>query len=177
MSLASPSWRLWRARRNAAAGELVVATLRAAEARDMEAIYALLEGCGLPTADLPRGRPEFVVAREGTRIVGVGALERFGEAGLLRSIAVAPDRRGMGIGPMVVGYLEERARTSGLSELVLLTQTARDFFEWQGYRVIERPQAPASVQQSEEFRSLCPSSASCMSKRMTESSSPGRTHG
>ncbi len=104
-------------------------------------------------------------------------MERFGAAGLLRSIAVAPDRRGAGIGPMIVGYLEERARTSGFSELVLLTQTAKDFFEWQGYRVIERTQAPASVQHSEEFRSLCPSSAFCMTKRMTESSTLGRSHG
>ncbi len=67
---------------------------------------------------------------------------------------------------MIVGHLEERARNCGLSELVLLTQTARDFFEWQGYRLIERSRAPASVQDSEEFRSLCPSSAFCMSKRM-----------
>ncbi len=154
-----------------------MATLRAAEPRDMEEIRALLERSGLPTADLARARPEFVVACEGTRIVGVGGLERFGEAGLLRSIAVAPDRRGAGIGPMIVGYLEKRALTSGLSELVLLTQTAKDFFEWQGYRVIERSQAPASVQHSEEFRSLCPSSAFCMAKRMSESISPGRSHG
>ncbi len=133
----------------------------------MEAIHALLEGSGLPTADLARARPEFVVAREGTRIVGVGGLERFGEAGLLRSVAVAPDRRGAGIGPMIVAHLEERARKYGISELVLLTQTAQDFFRWQGYRVIERLRAPASVQASEEFRTLCPSSACCMSKRLT----------
>ena len=155
----------------------MVATLRTAEPSDTEAIHSLLEGSGLPTADLPRARPEFVVACDGTRIVGVGGLERFGEVGLLRSVAVSPDRRGAGIGPMIVGYLEERARTSGLSELVLLTQTAKDFFEWQGYRVIRRDEAPASVQHSEEFRSLCPSSAFCMSKRMIEPSLPGRSHG
>lgn len=155
----------------------MVATLRAAEPGDTEAIRALLEGSGLPTADLMRARPDFVVACEGPRIVGVGGLERFGAAGLLRSIAVAPDRRGAGIGPMIVGYLEDRARTGGISELVLLTQTAKDFFDWQGYRVIERSQAPTGVQHSEEFRSLCPSSAFCMSKRMTESSSPGRSRG
>jgi len=148
--------------------------IRAAEPRDLEAIHALLEGSGLPTADLPRAQPEFVLACEGMRIIGVGGLERFGETGLLRSIAVVPDRRGAGLGPMIVRHLEERARAGGLTELVLLTQTARDFFERQGYRVIERPQAPAAVQLSEEFRSLCPSSAFCMSKRMTESHSLGR---
>jgi amino-acid N-acetyltransferase len=166
-----------RSRRSGAAGEPVVATLRAAEPRDMEAILALLQGSGLPTADLPSARVEFVVACEGTRIVGVGGLERFDQAGLLRSVAVAPDRRGAGIGPMIVGHLEARARARGLPELVLLTQTAKDFFEWQGYRVIERLRAPSSVQDSEEFRSLCPDSAFCMSKRMTESHSLGRSHG
>ena len=153
---------------------VVLATLRAAGLRDMEAIRLLLEGSGLPTADLPRARPELVVACDGRRIVGVGGLERFDGAGLLRSIAVAPDRRGAGIGPMIVGYLEERARAQELSELVLLTQTAKRFFEFQGYRVIERLRAPLSVQASEEFRSLCPSSAFCMSKRITESKAPER---
>ncbi len=156
-------------------GDVVMATLRAAEPRDMDAIYALLEDSGLPTADLPHARPEFIVACEGARIVGVGALERFGEAGLLRSIAVVPDRRGAGIGPMIVAHLEARARDSGLAELVLLTQTAKEFFECQGYRLIERSRAPASVQDSEEFRSLCPSSAFCLSKRMADAknASPG----
>lgn len=136
----------------------------------MQAIEALLAGSGLPIEDLARARPEFVVACEGARIVGVGGLERFGEAGLLRSVAVSPDRRGAGIGPMIVGYLELRARQMGLSELVLLTQTAKDFFVWQGYRIIERSHAPEAVRASGEFRSLCPSSAFCMSKRMTEPS-------
>ncbi len=155
----------------------MVATLRAAGPRDMEAIHVLLQGSGLPTADLTRAQPEFVVACEGARIVGVGGLEWFGEAGLLRSIAVAPDRRGAGIGPMIVRYLEERARARGLSELVLLTQTAKEFFEWQGYRVIERLRAPPAVQDSEEFRSLCPSSAFCMSKRIADSNSLERRRG
>jgi amino-acid N-acetyltransferase len=84
----------------------------------------------------------------------------------LRSVAVAPDRRGAGIGPRIVGYLEKRARTHELSELVLLTETAKGFFEAQGYRVIDRLRAPSSVQESEVFRSLCPSSAFCMSKRI-----------
>jgi N-acetylglutamate synthase-like GNAT family acetyltransferase len=47
---------------------------------------------------------------------------------------------------------------------VLLTQTARDFFAHLGYRVIDRSEAPEEVQGSEEFRSLCPASATCMVK-------------
>jgi amino-acid N-acetyltransferase len=72
---------------------------------------------------------------------------------------------------MLVEHLELRARQTGVSELVLLTQTAKDFFQRRGYQIIERPSAPASVQASQEFRSLCPSSAFCMVKRVAESNS------
>jgi len=49
---------------------------------------------------------------------------------------------------------------------VLLTQAARRFFERQGYRAIERQSVPQAVQASEEFRSLCPTSATCMAKTL-----------
>jgi amino-acid N-acetyltransferase len=72
------------------------------------------------------------------------------------------------LGRALVQSLEQRARDEGVNELVLLTQTAQTFFEGAGYRVIERESAPPSVQSSEEFRSLCPQSACCMSKRLGE---------
>jgi amino-acid N-acetyltransferase len=139
---------------------------RPATEQDAEPIRSLLEGCSLPTADLSRSRPEFIVACEGNVMLGAGALERFGATGLLRSLAVSPDRRGQGLGESLVAHLERRAFAGGLTELVLLTETARPFFERQGYRVIERAQAPAAVHGSEEFRSLCPQSACCMTKRL-----------
>lgn len=149
-----------------------VSAVRPAAANDAQAIRALLESSGLPTADLVHSRPEFVVACEGPRIIGVGGLEIFGATGLVRSVAVAPDWRGLGMARQIVRHLEERAQQLGLSELVLLTQTAKDFFERQGYRVIERQLAPAPVQASEEFRTLCPTSALCMSKRIADSNTP-----
>lgn len=148
-----------------------------ATASDAQAIRGLLESSGLPTGDLAHSRPELVVAREGSRIVGVAGLERFGATGLLRSVVVAPDRRGLGIASALVTNLEERAQQLGLSELVLLTQTAKDFFEHQGYRVIERQCAPASVQASEEFRSLCPTSAFCMAKDLDGLNASREAHG
>ena len=139
---------------------------RAATEQDAEPIRLLLESCALPTADLQQSQPEFTVACEGAAIVGVGGLERFSATGLLRSVAVSADHRGFGVGQAIVADLERRAFTSGLTELVLLTEAAQQFFESQGYRVIERARAPASVQGSAEFRSLCPQSACCMTKRL-----------
>ena len=142
--------------------------LRSATAQDAQAIHALLERDGLPTSDLALSRPEFVVAFEGDDLIGVGALERFGTTALLRSVAVAADRRGAGVGQSIVRELEQRARAVGITELILLTQTHASFYQHQGYRVIERGNVGPLVQASEEFRSLCPASATCMAKSLAE---------
>lgn len=135
-------------------------------ADDLIAIRALLELAGLPTGDLVSAQPEFVAIREEGVLVAAGALQRFGSAALLRSLVVAPGRRGAGLGNSVVQALESAARRAKIERLILLTQTAAPFFARHGYRAIERGQVPADVQRSEEFRSLCPSSATCMAKRL-----------
>ncbi len=50
--------------------------------------------------------------------------------------------------------------------LVLLTQTAQAFFEGRGYLPTVRTDLPASIQQTAEFKSLCPANAVCLSKRL-----------
>jgi amino-acid N-acetyltransferase len=140
--------------------------IRSATGRDAGGIRGLLEQSGLPTNDLAASDPEFVVAFEDEEIIGVGALQRFGTAALVRSVAVASNRRGAGIGRSVVLELEHRASELHIPMLVLLTQTARPFFERLGYREIDRNRAPPDVQTSEEFRSLCPASATCMAKEL-----------
>ncbi|TLZ35087.1 MAG: GNAT family N-acetyltransferase [Gammaproteobacteria bacterium] len=136
----------------------------AASAEDSIEIRSLLESSGLPTSDLASARPEFVVVREHGRVVAAGALQRFGSTALLRSVTVAEDRRGSGLGRAIVLELERLAREARIERLILLTETAAGFFARHGYQVIERSVAPADVQGSEEFRSLCPASATCMAK-------------
>lgn len=138
--------------------------LRNATSSDTPAIRELLESNGLPVSDLASSDARFTVACEGDRIVGAGALQRFGKSALLRSVAVDPARRGQGLGRHIVKALENQARAAGISQLVLLTQTARRFFEHQDYHLLDRAQAPKAVQGSAEFRSLCPASAECMMK-------------
>ena len=140
-----------------------------ASAEDLIAIRALLERSGLPTSDLESARPEFAVIREHGLLIAAGALQRFGAVALLRSVVVAPDRRGRRLGKTVVSELERLARAEQISLLILLTQTAAEFFARQGYQVIERSSAPQEVQRSEEFRSLCPSTATCMAKSLPDS--------
>jgi amino-acid N-acetyltransferase len=140
-----------------------------ASAQDLSAIRALLERSGLPTRDLESARPEFAVIHQDDEVIAAGALQRFGTSALLRSVVVAPDRRRSGLGRSVVSELERLARAAGISRLVLLTETAVDFFARQGFRTIERNSAPEDMQASEEFRSLCPSSAICMGKNLAHS--------
>lgn len=141
-------------------------TLRTPTHAEAEVIRNLLERSGLPTGDLSTARPEFVVATRGGQIIGIGALEHFGNAALLRSVAVEAQSRGSGIGRLIVEELERRARTASISELILLTLTARDFFERLGYGIQDRGQVPAAVRESAEFRSLCPATAVCMAKSL-----------
>jgi amino-acid N-acetyltransferase len=143
--------------------------VREAAAQDLIVIRALLERSGLPTSDLASARPEFAVVRENGQVIAAGALQRFGSSALLRSVVVAPDRRGRGLGQAVVRELERMARATQVGRLVLLTQTGAEFFARQGYRVVERSTVPEDMQGSEEFRSLCPSSATCMAKSLSDS--------
>ena len=140
--------------------------LRSASEADAQVIRDLLERSGLPTSDLSTARPEFVVASTTERIVGIGALEHFGSAALLRSVAIEPQWRSSGIGRLIVAEIERRARAAGIAELILLTLTARDFFQGLGYGAKDRARVPPAVLESAEFRSLCPASAVCLAKSL-----------
>ena len=70
--------------------------MQEADPGDMDEIRRLLERNGLPTADLDRSQPFFLVAREGETLLGAAGLEVYGTTGLLRSIVIAdkPTRQG-----------------------------------------------------------------------------------
>src|SRR5690606_14574506 len=111
--------------------------------RDLPALAALLDVAGLPHDDLtPEHLANFLVLREGERLVGAVGLEVYGPDGLLRSLVVAPERRGEGAGGRLVDAAEAHARTQGVETLWLLTETAAPFFAALGYAPAERDTAP-----------------------------------
>ncbi len=129
----------------------------------------LLEGAGLPTADLTSspGLQLWILEEGDSSIVGAIALERSsGNEALLRSLVVVPASRGRGFGQQLVARVEQDSREAGIQRLVLLTETAEGFFKHLGYAVIDRRSAGDAVKQSAEFRSLCPASAVCMAKSL-----------
>ena len=140
--------------------------IRRGRSVDLPAVHALLGHAGLPTADLSTSDLQMWLVEAESGLVGVIALERLGPQALLRSLAVIPEFRKLGIGRRLVARLEEAARADGVKQLVLLTETAEGFFRSLGYSVVDRSSVGEAPKQSAEFRSLCPVSAICMSKTL-----------
>lgn len=138
--------------------------IRPATETELPAIQALLSSASLPCADLASSRIDFLVADNGTRIVGVIGVEPMQPAGLLRSLAVSPDLRGSGLGKQLVAALEAHAALQGITGLTLLTETAAPFFMQLGYAPLARDHVVAAIAATAEFRSLCPASAACLHK-------------
>lgn len=142
-------------------------TIRTATDDNLPRILALLTQSSLPTDDLADAVATFLIDERDGALAGVIGLQRFGQAGLLRSLAVAPAHQGQGIARRLVAALETEARQQDIDALYLLTQTAERFFTLQAFEALPREQAPAALQASAEFRSLCPASAACMRKRLS----------
>ncbi|MBL8918822.1 MAG: HAD-IA family hydrolase [Myxococcaceae bacterium] len=134
--------------------------LRPATTGDQRNVEALLTAAGLPLDGVGTQFPgAFVVAEERGVVLGVAALERYGSDGLLRSVAVAADRRGGGVGGALVEERLAEARKAGLVSVSLLTTTARDYFRLKGFAEASRESVSPALAASAEFARACPSTA------------------
>ena len=141
--------------------------LRRAQASDLPAIKTLLEACALPTADLtPALMGRFCLAERAGQMVGVVALENLDGHGLLRSLAVPPAQRRLGLAARLVDWCAQEGRQSGIDALYLLTTTAADYFRARGYVDTPRSDVPPAVAAHPQFTGLCPCSATCLSLRL-----------
>jgi amino-acid N-acetyltransferase len=144
---------------------LLMAT-RTARPEDWPAVEALLTASRLPLDGAADAFACGVVAEEGEQIIGCAAVECYDGSALLRSVAVAPDRRGTGVGADLVHEAERLARGRGASDVILLTETAGPWFDRLGYDVIERSTVPAEVAHSVEFETACSTSAIAMRRSL-----------
>ena len=132
---------------------------------DLPAIEAFLSAAGLPLEGAAQAFETGVVARDDA-VVGAAGVERYGSVGFLRSVVVAPERRGAGIGHDLVAAAEDLARSEGVRELYLLTETAVGWFPRLGYAAVTRDEAAAAVGRSIEFTTACAETAVAMRRTL-----------
>ena len=125
----------------------------------------LLQKHKLPVIDINEDKLLYLLL-DGERIIGTVGLEIFEDCALLRSVSIIKEEQGKGYGKFMNDEIEKYAKESGINCMYLLTTSAKNFFDKQGYCAITREEAPVSVKQTEEFISLCPSSAVVMKKRI-----------
>jgi amino-acid N-acetyltransferase len=136
--------------------------VREATPGDWPAIEGLLVDRELPVAGAREHLEEFLVSEEGATVTGCAAVERYGDLGLLRSVAVAEGVAGRGLGTELVKSSVQRAHRLGLRALYLLTTTAAGFFPRFGFETVPRESLPPALSASEELRGACPASAVAM---------------
>ena len=136
---------------------------------DRSEVLALLRSCELPTEGLEPWWETMLVAHVDGRVVGRAALELRGGDAILRSVAVDARLRGHGLGESLVRRAVALAQEHRVRDLYLLTETAGGFFPRFGFVPTPRSGAPASIQESIEYRSICPESAESLVLHLRES--------
>lgn len=145
--------------------------IAAARTSDLDDVVPLLAAEGLPVDDIAADGVHLWVARDDKDGAPVGCvgLERHGDSGLLRSLAVAPPLRGTGLGARLLARAEQAAHEGGVTSLYLLTTGDGAFFARHGFSAKDRAAVPESIRRTRQFSSLCPSSARLMGKGMAGS--------
>jgi UDP-N-acetylmuramate: L-alanyl-gamma-D-glutamyl-meso-diaminopimelate ligase len=134
-----------------------------ATAGDYATIAQILTQVQLPLDGVQEHLANFLVLRDGGKIVGCVGLELYDEVAVLRSLAVVPERRGEGLGWMLADCAVDFARQRGVRRLYLLTDTATDFFAQHfGFSPIDRARVESPVNQSTQFTLGACTSATCM---------------
>jgi amino-acid N-acetyltransferase len=133
---------------------------------DEPALRALLASASLPVEDVSAERQEFVLAHSAGTLVGCVGLEACGELGLLRSFAVVPAWRRQGLGAALFERIVARGLLRGVKTAYVLTTSAARFCEAHGFERIDRAEVPAPIAATEQFRALCPATASCFRRRL-----------
>jgi amino-acid N-acetyltransferase len=143
-----------------------VVAVRPAVTGDLPAVRSLLTHAALPLDGVDAAFRNGLVAEAGGAVVGAAAIEPYGPDGLLRSVVVAPELRGSGLGQSLVAAAEASACALGVRDLYLLTETATDWFPRVGYETLPRDAAPAPIAGSVEFTVSCPDTGVLMRRRL-----------
>ncbi|NKB72568.1 MAG: GNAT family N-acetyltransferase [Candidatus Latescibacteria bacterium] len=142
---------------------IAIGTARADEAG---AIRHLLQQVDLPLDELDRHLPRFLVARHREAVRGCVGLEIYGDWCIVRSLAVAPDHQGQGLGTQLLKAALDQARQHGSRHAVTLTNTAADLAARFGFAAVARDTINPAVQGSWSFAADACQQAACMHLRL-----------
>lgn len=105
-------------------------TIEKAPPECLDGVLEILSRAEIPHDGVEEHFGGFLVARSGGgQLLGCVGIERYGELGLLRSAAVLPEFQRQWIGNKLIRELLKRAASDGITEIALLTTTAKDFFQ------------------------------------------------
>lgn len=143
-------------------------TIEKASPSCVEEVLEVLTQVDLPHDGVREHLDGFLVARSGGgQILGCVGLERHGELALLRSAAVRSEYQGQWIGNKLIREALKRAANDGVSEVALLTTTARDFFEKKfGFKEAKRSRYEKRLTNSPEWNLPRCSSAAFMTLKL-----------
>ncbi len=126
--------------------------IRHAGPAERAALAALLAECGLPLAGTEDPQCALWAAAADGELVGVAGLERYGEVGLVRSVAVRAAWRDRGVASALTRQVLTAAAAAGVTRLYLLTETAESFFRGLGFATVPRAAADPRLMGSAEFQ-------------------------
>jgi len=136
---------------------------RRATPADNGTIRRLLESWKLPAESVGTKVTDFYVAVHTGAIVGVAGFEYYGEDVLLRSVAVASPFQRHQVGSRMVDWMIALAKQKNKKRIVLLTETASNFFSRKGFEIVDRVSlGNEALMRSSQFSGGCCSSAACM---------------
>ena len=127
---------------------------RPARAEDIPRIEELITGEHLPAYGLDEFLETFFVLADGEHVVGCAGLEVYGEAALLRSVVVAPERRRREEGRRLVKAALAEARRRGVARVYLFTMNAGVFFGRLGFREVEPEEFEEAVRASRQYEAV-----------------------
>ena len=136
------------------------------EESELSIVEDLLFNNDLPIDDIYEPNIRFLVAKANDKLIGTIAIEKYDQFGLLRSLVVEKEYRNEKIGERLINHLLISDFSVGITDLYLLTTTAKEYFVKFGFREVNRIEVPIELRQTNEFVELCPETAIVMHKKI-----------
>lgn len=136
------------------------------EPKDIKTVTEFLTTYKLPVSDLMEDNVQLFLAYDEEELVATIGLEKHGNSGLLRSLAVKETYRDRQLADKMIRGFFGVCESQQISDVYLLTTTAEKYFLKKGFLQVDRNSVPGAIRQSREFKSICPASAIVMHRRV-----------